>query len=205
MPSATTPSISVPPRITKFTNCRLVKHDKLVKQDLWVSSETGKILEGQEVFYGQQIVPDRVVDLGGRILSPGLIDVQLNGAFGFNFSVVPEDVSAYPKTLRQVNKSLVTTGITSYLPTLTSQKSEVYHQVSGSQSALYEARIDWKRRLYPSLDQQQNGSQRMEQSPWEHTAKVPSYRQRKTEFIQPQSSSKHTPTPISKPATTPQT
>lgn len=117
-------------RITKFTNCRLLKGDKLVNQDLWVSSATGKILKSQEVFYSQQIVPDATVNLGGRIISPGLIDVQLNGAFGFDFSSVPDDMSIYGKTLREVNKLLIQTGVTAYLPTLTSQRKEVYHKVS---------------------------------------------------------------------------
>jgi len=115
-------------RITKFTNCRLVKGDELVEQDLWVSSATGKIVRSQEVFYGKHAVPDTTIDLGGRIISPGLIDVQLNGAFGFNFSLIPDDPLTYGKTLRQVNKSLVQTGVTSYLPTLTSSLKEVYHQ-----------------------------------------------------------------------------
>lgn len=126
MPSAIFENID---RITKFTNCRLVKGDELVEKDLWVSSITGKILRSQEEFYTKHTVPDRVIDLGGRIISPGLIDVQLNGAFGFNFSVAPDDLPSYGKTLRQVNKLLVGTGVTSYLPTLTSQKSEVYHKV----------------------------------------------------------------------------
>ena len=114
--------------ITKFTNCRLVKGDELVKQDLWVSSSTGKIIRSQEAFYSEHSVPDITINLGGRIISPGLIDVQLNGAFGFNFSSIPEDPSTYGKALRQVNKSVVQTGVTSYLPTLTSSYKEVYHQ-----------------------------------------------------------------------------
>lgn len=126
MPSATFQSSD---KITKFTNCRLVKGDELIEEDLWVSSVTGKILRSQQEFYSHHIVPDRVVDLGGRIISPGLIDVQLNGAFGFNFSTPTEDLATYGKTLRLVNRSLVTTGVTSYLPTVTSQKSEVYHKV----------------------------------------------------------------------------
>jgi N-acetylglucosamine-6-phosphate deacetylase len=128
MPSATSQT-GIGNGITKFTNCRLVKGNELAKQDLWVSSVTGKILYGQEVFYGQNAVPDKVIDLGGRIVSPGLIDVQLNGAFGFNFSTVPEDLSSYAKSLRQVNRALIETGVTSYLPTVTSQRSKVYHKV----------------------------------------------------------------------------
>ncbi len=59
-----------------------------------------------------------------------VIDVQMNGAFGFNFSHPPEDPSTYGKTLRQVNKSLIETGVTSYLPTLTSELPELYQLVS---------------------------------------------------------------------------
>lgn len=116
--------------IIKFTNCLLVKNESLVKEDLWISSISGKVLKGQEVFYGQRSAPDHIVDLGGKILSPGLIDVQLNGAYGFDFSVIPEEGSAaYGKGVLRVNKNLVNTGVTSYLPTLTSQRPEVYQKV----------------------------------------------------------------------------
>jgi len=128
MPSAISPT-GTRERITKFTNCRLVKGEELVSQDLWVSSLTGKIVRSQEAFYSENAVPDATVDLGGRIIAPGLIDVQLNGAFGFNFSTIPEDPMSYGKMLRQMNKLLVQTGVTSYLPTVTSSRKEVYHQV----------------------------------------------------------------------------
>jgi N-acetylglucosamine-6-phosphate deacetylase len=114
--------------VTRFTGGYLVKGDKLIEADLWISSITGKILHSQEVFYEYHVVPDQVIDLKGKILAPGFIDVQLNGAFGFDFSTVPEDMATYQKGLTQLNKQLIQTGVTSYLPTLPSQKSEVYHQ-----------------------------------------------------------------------------
>lgn len=128
MPSSTNPRA---PRdiITRFTNCRLLHHNSLVRADLWVSSLTGKILDGQDVFYTEKRLPDVVVDLGNRILSPGMIDVQLNGAFGINFSDVPEEEDSFPKKLQEVNRQLIATGVTSYLPTMTSQRSEVYRKV----------------------------------------------------------------------------
>jgi N-acetylglucosamine-6-phosphate deacetylase len=123
-------------RITKFTNCRILKGEELVTQDLWVSSSTGKIIQSQEAFYSELCVPDETVDLGGRIISPGFIDVQLNGAFGFDFASIAEDgdPNTYGKTFRQVNKLLVKTGVTSYLPTITSSRPEVYHHVCTSSS-----------------------------------------------------------------------
>jgi N-acetylglucosamine-6-phosphate deacetylase len=115
--------------ITKFTNCRLVVGDSLVEDDLWVSSITGKILRSQATFYDDGVLPDETIDLGGRILSPGMIECQLNGAFGFNFSTLLEDMSQYGKKLKEVNRQIVATGVTSYIPTVTSQTSELYHNV----------------------------------------------------------------------------
>jgi N-acetylglucosamine-6-phosphate deacetylase len=134
MPSAIRRQSQSPVRahITKFTNCRLLKGQQLVHEDLWISSQTGKVLNGQDVFYQHRTSPDQVIDLGGRILSPGLIDVQLNGAYGFNFSIEADSPASYAKELIRVKKSLVKTGVTSFLPTLTSQRPEVYHKVSSS-------------------------------------------------------------------------
>ncbi|KAI1343011.1 N-acetylglucosamine-6-phosphate deacetylase [Xylariaceae sp. FL0016] len=111
--------------ITKFTNCRILKGDSLVNEDLWVNSVTGKIIRSQAAFYDDYVLPDEVINLGGRILSPGLIECQLNGAFGFNFSTLLEPAT-YSKKIKEVNRQLVKTGVTSYLPTITSQRSEIY-------------------------------------------------------------------------------
>ncbi|KAF2453362.1 hypothetical protein BDY21DRAFT_374928 [Lineolata rhizophorae] len=126
MPSAINPS---PTGITKLTNCRLIKDGRIVNEDLWISAKNGKILDSQEVFYAERATADEVVDLGGRLVAPGFMDVQMNGGFGFDFSTVPEDISQYAKGVKKLNKSLVQTGVTAYLPTLPSQKSEVYHKV----------------------------------------------------------------------------
>jgi N-acetylglucosamine-6-phosphate deacetylase len=114
-------------RVTKFINGRIVQDGRLVTTDVWVSADSGRILSEEETPSSEILVD--TVDLDGRILAPGLIDVQLNGAFGFNFSVLLENNHAYVKELNRVNKALVQTGLTSYLPTLTSQPANVYHQV----------------------------------------------------------------------------
>ncbi|EAS33390.3 N-acetylglucosamine-6-phosphate deacetylase [Coccidioides immitis RS] len=117
------------PRVTKFTNCRLAIDGKLIEKDLWIDSVSGKILQDQRAFYEDHICPDQVIDLGGRILAPGFIEVQINGAAGFDFSVPRETKDEYDAGLRDVNHALIKMGITSYLPTLTSQKKEVYAKV----------------------------------------------------------------------------
>ena len=100
-----------------------------MNEDLWVSSISGKIIHSQASFYDELILPDQTIDLGDRIISAGMIDVQLNGAFGFNFSTLLEDMSQYGKHVKEVNRLLIQTGVTSYLPTLTSQRPELYQKV----------------------------------------------------------------------------
>ncbi|KAJ5902415.1 hypothetical protein N7495_002943 [Penicillium taxi] len=117
------------PRITKFTNCRLVRGSSLVEQDLWIDALTGKILKDQEAFYELHLSPDETIDLGGRILAPGLMDVQLNGAHGFDFSVPCDTKEEYDEGLKMVNRGLARTGVTSYLPTVVSSTPEVYWKV----------------------------------------------------------------------------
>jgi N-acetylglucosamine-6-phosphate deacetylase len=117
------------PRVVKFTNCRIPRGGQLVQDDVWVDSVTGKILQSQKVFYENQVCPDHIVDLGGRILAPGFIEVQLNGAQGFDFSVPQPTKQLYDDGLARVNRALARMGVTSYLPTITSQRKEVYHQV----------------------------------------------------------------------------
>ena len=119
-------------QITKFTNCRLVRHGKLVHGDLWINRSTGRIVDAQKTFYSDRTLPDRVIDLKGRILAPGFIDVQFNGAFAFDLSRPPTDgnMSTFRKGLQAMNNGLIRTGVTSYLATMTSQSSDVYHKVS---------------------------------------------------------------------------
>ncbi|KAH7019282.1 N-acetylglucosamine-6-phosphate deacetylase [Ilyonectria destructans] len=114
--------------LTKFTNCRLLKGDALVEGDLWVSSVSGKVIDSQASFYDELVLPDKIIDLGGRILSPGMIECQLNGAFGFNFSTLLDDMSEYGEKLQEVNRLMVQTGVTSYIPTITSQLPEMYQK-----------------------------------------------------------------------------
>lgn len=127
MPTAVSPERSRS-GVTRLTGGRLVKGDTLVERDLWISSVTGKILHDQEVFYEHHVTPDEIIDLKGKILAPGFIDVQFNGAFGYDFSTIPEDMGVYTKGLKRLNRHLIRTGVTSYLPTIPSQKPEVYHK-----------------------------------------------------------------------------
>ena len=56
----------------------------------------------------------RVINLAGNLVSPGFIDIQINGAYGFDFSVYEGDSDAYRQGLQTVAEKIVETGVTSY-------------------------------------------------------------------------------------------
>lgn len=101
------------PHVRKFMNARLLIDSEIREGDLWVSK--GKITEPQKV-------ADEVIDVGGKILAPGFIDLQINGGFGCDFSINPENIS-------EVAKGLLQFGVTSFLPTVVSLSPEQYRKV----------------------------------------------------------------------------
>ncbi|KAH9888475.1 Metallo-dependent hydrolase [Cubamyces lactineus] len=110
-----------------FTNCLLPTEDgALVQQDLWIDERRGVILDSHKTFFQRKERPDRIIDLGGNILSPGFIDIQINGAYNFDFSVYEGDDEAYRAGLRRVAENIVETGVTSLLPTIITQERSLY-------------------------------------------------------------------------------
>jgi N-acetylglucosamine-6-phosphate deacetylase len=55
--------------------------------------------------------PTPILDAGGLIIAPGLIDLQLNGGFGHDFTQAPASISL-------VASRLPATGVTSFVPTI---------------------------------------------------------------------------------------
>ena len=118
----------------RFTNCILAIDGTEHKQDLTISPETGKILSPSDptASSNADLGSAQIVDLGGRLLAPGMIDIQLNGALGFDFSTIPEDDSmmeAYDRSYRAVCRDWVKTGVTSFLPTIVTNPSKAYKRV----------------------------------------------------------------------------
>lgn len=113
-----------------FTNCLLPLEDgSLVERDLWIDERRGVILDAQRTFFLQRERPDRVIDLGGNILSPGFMDIQINGAYGFDFSVYDGDDEAYRQGMQTVAEKIVETGVTSLVPTIITQERSLYPQI----------------------------------------------------------------------------
>ena len=118
--------MSPPSSLLRFTNALLHTGglDLLASHDLVVDVDHGVIV---------RIVPAETAtfdcssfDCGGRILSPGFVDVQLNGAFGVDFSNAASLTSA---AVQECSSRLLSTGVTSYCPTLVSLSPEEYERI----------------------------------------------------------------------------
>ncbi|EIN06566.1 Metallo-dependent hydrolase [Punctularia strigosozonata HHB-11173 SS5] len=119
--------MSSPNGLICFTNCLLALEDgTLAEKDLWIDERRGVILDAHRTFFQRKERPDKIIDLGGNVLSPGLIDIQINGAYGFDFSVYDGDDESYLTGLRKVAKSIVETGVTSLVPTIITQEKSLY-------------------------------------------------------------------------------
>jgi N-acetylglucosamine-6-phosphate deacetylase len=115
------------PRVVKFENVRVLRDGQLQDTDLWV--EDGKVIDPATRFWRARSdadhAPDEVVDGRGCIASPGFIDVQLNGGFGFDFS----NPTTQERDVLSVRQRLVATGVTAFCPTLVSSSAAVYAQI----------------------------------------------------------------------------
>ncbi|KAH9955018.1 hypothetical protein BC827DRAFT_1142175 [Russula dissimulans] len=119
--------MTTPNRLICFTNCLLPCEDgSLVQKDLWIDEWRGVVLDSQKTFFSTKQRPDTVIDIGGNIVSPGFIDIQINGAYGFDFSVYQGDSDAYRRGLTTVAERIVETGVTSLVPTVISQEKSLY-------------------------------------------------------------------------------
>ncbi|CAH8461712.1 unnamed protein product [Schistosoma margrebowiei] len=122
-------TLNVTGKIIRFYNCYLVREEHLVKDDLWIRD--GIILDGLTIFFSEKAMPDILIDVGGGIISPGLIDVQVNGAYGYDFSNPDQDIE---NACNQVAERLPQTGVTAFCPTIITSCQELYPKlISGYQ------------------------------------------------------------------------
>lgn len=111
-------------RITQFYNCLVLRNHKLI--DDYVYVQDGKIINPANMFWDEKRIPDIRIDCKGGIVSPGYIDVQINGAFGYDFS---NDTEIIDEAVDNISKGLLLQGCTAYCPTTVSSRPEVYHTV----------------------------------------------------------------------------
>ncbi len=97
----------------------------------------GRLVLGALVVEGERIVEVRTDGAGelpgprldAEIVSPGLIDLQCNGGFGF-------EVGGDAEALRALAARLPSTGVTTFLPTVVSARAADYRAVAAALAAI---------------------------------------------------------------------
>lgn len=129
--------------LKRFTNCRILRNHKIIKEDLWIRD--GKILNPEQIFFDERNKADVLIDCKGTIIAPGFIDLQINGirinffvqlnfylllliigGFGIDFTANTNDVV---NGIDLVSEELLKHGVTSYYPTIISSHKEIYAKV----------------------------------------------------------------------------
>lgn len=63
--------------LKQFYNCCILREGKILNEDLWVRD--GKVVDPEKIFYDEKIKPHIKIDCNGALISPGYIDLQING------------------------------------------------------------------------------------------------------------------------------
>ena len=97
-----------------------------VVTDYEVWPEASILIEGRairEVARDASLVAlaERVVEYPDSMLMPGFVDVQVNGGFGVDAATEPDHIDV-------LSENLLSTGTTSYLPTVISSPESLYHE-----------------------------------------------------------------------------
>ncbi|XP_067000311.2 N-acetylglucosamine-6-phosphate deacetylase [Anabrus simplex] len=111
-------------KLLQFKNCYLLRNHEIVKEDLWVRD--GKIIDPEKVFFEEHQSADEHIDCGGALISPGFVELQINGGFGVDFTFNVKDVQ---KGLSTVAQGLLAHGVTAFCPTVITSSPEVYHAI----------------------------------------------------------------------------
>lgn len=131
-------------QLLRFTNCQALLPDGCLPTDistysLHVDPAIGRIIDGQAAFFDSKSAFTQTIDLDGDYLVPGFIDVQINGGYGIDFSDFGDEQASLPleqvaaqylERLDSFARQILETGVTSFVPTIITQKAEVYRQVS---------------------------------------------------------------------------
>lgn len=112
----------MPDKSIYFSNCRICKNGELVKENLTFSNETGLFEKSNG-----NVGPD-ALDLQGKIVAPGYIELQTNGMRGFHFTHF-DDEESYAEKLDEVARYLPSQGVTGLYVTIPTVASEEFKKI----------------------------------------------------------------------------
>ncbi|KAB8288185.1 hypothetical protein EYC80_010190 [Monilinia laxa] len=107
---------------TQFINCIQCIQGNLVGAPLTID-EHGIIIPNEECKDDAL-----VIDLEHRIIAPGFIELQINGALGFHFANYV-DPTHYQGGLQKLSQYLPSTGVTAFYPTVPTVQPDIFQKV----------------------------------------------------------------------------
>ncbi len=113
------PPLSSPPinpnlNLKCFTNCQLCISGELIAQDLYFSPETGLLTPN---YYYRSEGVERI-DLGGAVVAPGFLDLQVNGWGGWHFTELGRGKEGEGDWLGEFAREEVRGGVTGWWATV---------------------------------------------------------------------------------------
>ncbi|KAK8790927.1 hypothetical protein WA158_005558 [Blastocystis sp. Blastoise] len=107
-------------KTVQVKNVRIVNNHEIKSGELWYKN--GLLLDAAACKY---ITPDEVIDGNNCLVCPGFIDIQINGAYGYDFS----DPSITKEEIDSVTKRLANNGCVAICPTIITSSPEVYKKI----------------------------------------------------------------------------
>ncbi len=107
---------------TQYINCRQCISGSLISSPLTIDSN-GFIIPNSPL---PEVV--QTIDLKNAIVSPGFLELQINGALGFHFAHYGESAT-YQAGVRKLARHLAKTGVTGFYPTVPTVSSSVFKEV----------------------------------------------------------------------------
>ena len=92
-------------------NAKIMTQDRIVSGDCLIKNGLIERIADQIDAIGDRNAGEELIDAAGKFLAPGLIDLQLNGALGHDFTQSPESIWAVAAELPRF-------GVTGFLPTI---------------------------------------------------------------------------------------
>jgi N-acetylglucosamine-6-phosphate deacetylase len=122
-----------------FTNCQLCIAGELIPGDLYFSPSTGLITPN---YYYRTEGVERI-DLGGRIVAPGFLELQTPGRDGVTFSELGRgDAEADVRKLETVARAMVTSGVTGWWATVPTVRADRWKEVRATAAFLVSSLLE---------------------------------------------------------------
>lgn len=106
---------------------------------LTFSTVTGLIVDNNT-----DVSAEHEVDLKGRFIAPGFIEVQTNGLLGFHFTHY-NDAADYATKLDRIARHLPSQGVTGFYPTVPTVSTADFQRVSSSINVMSFDRSSYER------------------------------------------------------------